>query len=121
MGILSAPGGRLLIRQRPPEGLLGGLWEFPGERLLQDEAPVDAARRALAETVRVPVVMEEQTARIGHAFSHFTITLFAFHATLAAGVPAPGLEEPLRWAELTELPALPFSRPHRKLAESIEG
>ncbi|HEX7118882.1 MAG TPA: A/G-specific adenine glycosylase [Longimicrobiales bacterium] len=49
--IVVAPGGALLLVRRPDDGLLGGLWEFPGEPVRPGEASVEAARRAAAAAV----------------------------------------------------------------------
>lgn len=46
--VVVAPDGALLLVRRPDEGLLAGLWEFPGAAVEEGEAPVDAARRAAA-------------------------------------------------------------------------
>ena len=34
--------GRVLLAKRPPEGLLGGLWEFPGGTLEETDADLQA-------------------------------------------------------------------------------
>ena len=41
-------GGRWLVQRRPPGGLLGGLWEFPGGKVERGERPADAAARELS-------------------------------------------------------------------------
>lgn len=41
--------GRLLLGQRPPGKRHGGLWEFPGGKLLSGETVAEAIRRELRE------------------------------------------------------------------------
>lgn len=47
--------GRLLLARRPPGKRHAGLWELPGGKFLPGEAPLDAARRELAEELGVEV------------------------------------------------------------------
>jgi A/G-specific adenine glycosylase len=119
VGVLEDDSGHFLVRQRPPEGLLGGLWEFPGENVAEEEEPAGAVRRALESCVGHEVHLGEEIARIDHAFSHFTITLVVFQAMLAGAKPPGELSGTLRWAGPDELKELAFSRPYRKLIEQI--
>ena len=83
-------GPRLLIARRPEEGLLGGLWEFPGGKVEAGEAPADAARREVREELGLEVQVLGEVAEIQHAYSHFRITLHLFHARWVAGGSAIG-------------------------------
>mgnify|MGYP001813517661 FL=1 len=78
-------GPHLLIARRPEEGLLGGLWEFPGGKVEAGETPADAARREVWEEHRVRVEVLGEAATIQHAYSHFRITLHLFHARCVGG------------------------------------
>jgi mutator protein MutT len=42
-------GGRYLLGRRPAEKRHGGLWEFPGGKMLEGESYLDAAHRELQE------------------------------------------------------------------------
>src|SRR5690606_29750126 len=48
-GIIWNSTGDVLIAQRPAEGLLGGLWEFPGGKQEQGETLPECLRRELRE------------------------------------------------------------------------
>lgn len=49
------PRGRVLVQQRPAGKALPGLWEFPGGKVEQGEAPEAALIRELAEELGVTV------------------------------------------------------------------
>jgi len=78
--------GHVLVRTRPPKGLLGGMDEFPGSdwhtarRAVpewQEEAPVKADWRVLPGTVT-------------HVFTHFALQLTVFCASVRRRADAPG-------------------------------
>lgn len=70
--------GRFLIAQRKPEGLLGGLWEFPGGKQEADESLEQCVARELHEELAIQIAVREKITVVEHAFTHFRITLHAF-------------------------------------------
>ena len=78
-------GPRLLIARRPAQGLLGGLWEFPGGKVETGEIPSEAARREVREELGIDVEILGEADTTRHAYSHFQITLHLFHARWVEG------------------------------------
>jgi A/G-specific adenine glycosylase len=76
--------GMVLVRTRPPKGLLGGMAEFPGTDWRPDfqlsdpadAAPVPAAWRRLREPVE-------------HVFTHFALRLTVYRGDVGLDVSAP--------------------------------
>jgi len=76
--------GAVLVRTRPPKGLLGGMTEIPGTgwethfdaALAARQAPVEASYRKLDR-------------QVGHAFSHFALRLDIYVAEVASWRRAP--------------------------------
>ena len=87
-------GDRVLLRGRPPEGLLGGMSEFPSTPLTLDVEP--GAARAYAP---IEARWREIEGGVRHVFTHFSLDLTVFVAEAAAADPA--LEG--RWTKAADL------------------
>ncbi|HMQ55220.1 MAG TPA: A/G-specific adenine glycosylase [Anaerolineae bacterium] len=114
-------GNKLLIAQRPPEGMLGGLWEFPGGKCEAGETLPACLRREIEEELGVEIEVGPLITVVKHGYTHFKITLHAFECRLVAGHPqALGVAD-WRWVTLEELDAFPFPRTDRQIIEVLQG
>jgi A/G-specific adenine glycosylase len=113
---------RFLIAQRPLDGMLGGLWEFPGGKCEPGETLPDCLRRELAEELGIEVIVGPQVAKVQHAYTHFRITLHAFHCRIVSGRPrALGCAD-WRWIALSDVPRFAFpAADHRVIAALRAG
>ncbi len=78
-------GNRVLITRRPPEGLLGGLWEFPGGKIEDGETPEAAVTREIKEEAGLDIEVTSFVARVRHAYSHFKVELEVYRCRLRGG------------------------------------
>lgn len=117
------PGqSRMLISQRPEKGLLGGLWSFPNGAREPDEEDIHACvRRAVYQNLGVEVAAGERVATVEHAFTHFRMTLVAFHARIVAGEPRAAGAADWCWTTLDEVEKLPCPVPDRKIIAALRG
>ncbi|PSQ98594.1 MAG: A/G-specific adenine glycosylase [Bacteroidetes bacterium QS_9_68_14] len=122
VGLLENEAGELFIQRRPDEGLLAGLWEFPGGKQEGGEALAETCRRELREETGARVEVGRLFHRLNHAYSHFKITLHAFRCRLAEGSNAPTSAEgqPTRWVAPASLDDYAFPRANRRLIEELE-
>jgi A/G-specific adenine glycosylase len=106
----------ILLRQRPPEGFLGGLWEFPTLDLSSGLEPEQAAARLFSDLLLHGKLAK--LAEVRHAYSHFKLELTVF---TAEAEPARGIAEDnaYRWCRGTELERLPLHGAHRKAYNRI--
>ncbi len=112
---------RLLIARRPADGLLGGLWEFPGGKRRDGETLEAACVREVHEETGLRVRCERPFMAIDHAYTHFRITLHLFHCTSERGRPRPlGCESP-RFVGLDEIDRYPFPRANRRALEALQA
>lgn len=86
-------GRELFLVRRPEGGLLGGLWEFPGEETRSGEEAAGAAARAALRAGGPLVGEPTPLGPLSHAFSHLRATYHPFLHELgdgAGGSPSPG-------------------------------
>ena len=111
--------GEFLIAQRPLDGLLGGLWEFPGGKVEPGETSADALRREIREELALDVRPGAFVVEVAHAYTHFRITLRAFHADYAGGnVEHLGVADHA-WVTLDDLERYAFAVTDRKIIDAL--
>jgi A/G-specific adenine glycosylase len=93
-------GTRLFMQQRPAEGLLAGLWEFPGGNVEQNEGSRRALTRELKEELAVSVVSARYLFTVRHAYTHFRVTLEVWACDVA---PLPRVNKKHRWVTVRNL------------------
>ncbi|MCL4833395.1 MAG: A/G-specific adenine glycosylase [Caldilineaceae bacterium] len=116
-----APGrGRLLIAQRPQKGMLGGLWEFPGGKQETEDADLPATlRREIREELEVEIAVGAPITTVQHAYTHFSITLHAFHARIVSGTPQSIGCDDWHWTTLDEIEKWPFPVTDQKIIAAL--
>jgi A/G-specific adenine glycosylase len=99
--IVRLKGNRVMLKRRPLEGLLGGLWGFP-----------------LVEKTRAARLRATLLDPVSHAYSHFAVTATP---TLVRGAAAP-LRRELQGGKYfspAEVARLPLSRLDHKIMEKV--
>ncbi len=107
--------GRVLLSKRPSKGLLGGMWEFPNGRV--DEKPAEGIESALEAGYRLKVKGGEALGVVRHAYTHFRVTVHAYHCELVS----MSENEHLKWVKLKELDNYPMGKVDRQIARMLDG
>ena len=107
--------GRLLIQRRKAEGLLGGLWEFPGGKRERGETLPACVRREVKEELGIEVRVKEEFAVVRHAYSHFAITMHAYTCEYIRGRPRAKSADAVRWVRPAALKDYAFPAANRKI------
>jgi A/G-specific adenine glycosylase len=111
---------RLLLAQRPHKGLLGGLWEFPGGKREEGDADLPAClRREIAEELGIEIEVAAPVTVVAHAYTHFRITLHAFHALHRGGEPQTLGVADWQWVPLEEVATYPLAVTDRKVLAAL--
>jgi A/G-specific adenine glycosylase len=112
---------KILIAQRPLNGMLGGLWEFPGGKQETGETLPECLRREIREELGVEIEVGRPLVTVKHSYTHFKITLHAFCCHLVKGDPRPLGVADWRWTTLTEIDDFPFPRTDLKIIEALRS
>jgi A/G-specific adenine glycosylase len=108
--------GRILIQQRPAEGLLGGLWEFPGGKVRPGESLPAALARELEEEIGAKPKAVRPFMTVDHSYTRFLVTLHAFTCGLRTD-PAP--DRSRRWVRPADLRKYPVPSGSARIVEKI--
>lgn len=112
-------GGKILITRRPPKGLLGGLWEFPGGKQEKGESLEDCLIREIKEELDISIRVRERLISVKHAYTHFRITLHAFRCQYLKGqIRLNGVDD-CKWIKPQDLDRFAFPGADRKVIERI--
>ena len=110
MLIVRDPAGDILLRQRPPSGVWGGLFSLP--ELDQDMSP----REWCEKTLNASVVAQSERTVLRHTFSHFHLDIQPV-AVEAAARPARVEEGAWVWYNRSAPAAIGLAAPVTKLID----
>jgi len=113
--------GRVLITQRKPEGLLGGLWEFPGGKIRKGETAEAACLREIAEEVNLKIKIENYLTQVKHAYTHFKISMEVFCCKYITGRVRLNGPVAHRWISLDKIDAYPLPKANHKFLLKLKN
>lgn len=105
---------RILITRRKPDGLLGGLWEFPGGKINSKETSAKALKREIAEETSLIIKNLDFLTRIKHAYTHFKIEADVFLCDHEHGKVRLNGPVDYRWIVPSEIENYPFPKANHK-------
>jgi 8-oxo-dGTP diphosphatase len=86
---------------------MGGLWEFPGGKIDDGEAPSAALIRELDEELGIEVVILRPLTFAVHEEPGLRILLLFFDARISGGEPFGHEGQALEWVAIKDLPSFP--------------
>lgn len=111
--------GLILIDRRRPEGLLGGLWEFPGGKIEPGETVEECIKREIQEELGIEIQVGKHLISIDHTYTHLRVTLTVHHCYHLTGYPMPIECDEVRWVTLDELDQYPFPKANQKIIAAL--
>jgi A/G-specific adenine glycosylase len=119
VGVVLNAAGEVLIDQRLEEGLLGGLWEFPGGKQESGEPIEVCISRELQEELGIEVTVGEELIVVDHAYSHKKLRFVVHLCTWESGDPRPLASQQVRWVKPGELKDFPFPAANARIIEAL--
>lgn len=107
--------GKVLLAQRPRNGLLGGMWEFPNGRVEGD--PARHLESTLEMDYSLKVKRGEGLGVVKHAYTHFKVTEHVFRCKFVSMSENGNM----RWVDLKELETYPMGKIDRQIARMLNG
>lgn len=111
---------RILIAQRPLEGLLGGLWEFPGGKQEEGETLEECLKREIKEELDIEIAVEDHFISVKHAFTHFKITLHTYECCYLGGEPKALGVHSWQWITEDDFDQFSFGKADRKVIAALK-
>ena len=111
--------GRILIAQRPADGVWGGLWEFPNVELTGDGDLAAALRSSLRHDLGLQVEIGLELGRLTYGIMSRRIHLPAYEAKAVRGRTRPRAHDAARWVRPNDLDGYPLPAPHARAGQTL--
>jgi 8-oxo-dGTP diphosphatase len=112
---------QILIDRRRPEGVMGGLWEFPGGKIEAGETVEECIKREIYEELGIAIEVAEHLITIDHTYTHLRVTLTVHHCRHLTGVPQPLECDEIRWVSLDELEQFTFPKANNQIIAALKN
>jgi A/G-specific adenine glycosylase len=107
--------GKVLLAQRPPQGVWAGLWEFPQVEVAH-HGPRELAAH-LREALGITADVGPRVLTVRHGIMNRQVTLHVYEARVQADEGTLEGYVARRWVEARATDGLALSAPHRRIAE----
>jgi A/G-specific adenine glycosylase len=111
--------GQILIDRRRAEGLLGGLWEFPGGKVEAGETIPECIQREIREELGIAIEVGSHLITVDHTYTHFRVRLEVHHCRYVSGEPQPIECDEVRWVTLAEIDQFPFPKANGQIIAAL--
>ena len=113
MLILQAPSGEILLEQRPPQGIWGGLWSLP--ELDSGHDPLTNCRTTFGEPKRL-----DTWPRVRHTFSHYHLDITPVCIQLSRRPVGVMANDRQLWYNLQQPASIGLAAPVKRLLERLK-
>ena len=119
VGIVRNAVGEILIAQRPLSKYKGGLWEFPGGKVEQNESSFEALQRELKEEVGIDVIAAENWFQFEYDYTDRVVLLDIWRITQFTGEPHGREGQSVKWILPSQFDQFQFPDGNKIIIEKI--
>ena len=119
VAVIQNSDGQYLIAKRPQKSHQGGLWEFPGGKVENNETVLDALKRELFEEVGITVIVATPLIQIHHNYDDKSVLLDVFMINEFSGEAFGKEEQKIRWICLNEFSSYNFPVANKPIIKAI--
>ena len=109
---------KFYIQKRKIGSMLGGLWEFPGGKISDNESLIIGLEKKIKNECGSEIKVNEKIGVIKHKYSHFSITMHGFNCKEKSKIVHPGKEH--RWINSEQIDQFAFPKANHKLFSIIK-
>jgi len=111
---------KYLLTQRKAGGFLGGLWEFPGGKIKNNETKQNACLRHIKEQLQIGIHIKKHVTQIKHAYTHFKQNMDAFLCQYYSGTIVLNGPSDYKWIDWSEINQFALPKSNLKFLKECE-
>jgi A/G-specific adenine glycosylase len=112
---------KVLLTKRPLDGLLGGMWEFPGGKQEEGETLQVTLTREMQEELNLRVKVGDLLGVFHHAYTHYKVTLHAFYCKPLSTEIKLNFHTQLNWVPINSLDDYPMGKLDRLISQQLQS
>jgi len=121
VALIKRKDGKYLLDLRSQKTVMGGLWEFPGGKIEENETAEEALTREIMEEVGLRIKIVEPLPITQHAYTRFRVTLYPYLCEVVSGRAKPGDSaiEKVKWYKPQEFDGISMPAGSRKILKNL--
>lgn len=121
VAVISNSQNEVLLALRQAHQHQGGLWEFPGGKVDDNESVYEALVREIKEEVALDIVRAEPLVEVRHDYDDKSVLLDVWHITEYRG-KEQGIEgQKLQWCTVKDLENWSFPKANETIIELLQS
>lgn len=119
VGVVKNHNGKILLSKRADHLHQGGLWEFPGGKVEQDETVFDALVREFQEEVNITIQQAEPLMTIHHDYGDKQVLLDVWLSEQFIGEAKSNENQLIEWVLPNQLHRYHFPEANKAIIEKL--